>query len=408
MKRIIKLGALASLAFMAVGCNNAEYNPDDLGVKAFLVESINSVGVASGNVTLSLDEGASVTLTAAVTDKAEEDVTFRLVIDKDVLDKYNEEQGTGYELLGEEFYTIGEEVTIPAGSYSADPIVLNFNPVKENMLGLPYALPLRLEKVKGGVDVTSETSAFVYAVSTVMVNELPVFDGASGLRVQDFNQTFPQFTVELKIQLSSTRNRNVDIFCCSLNETGGEVMCRLEDPQTSTDEHPAHSLVQFQGKGDYLNPSIHIETNKWQHYAYTYDGTKLTIYINGVNAGSKEIAPGVVKNGEFVFLSYGGVGGNNGYWAPGDSPWYGIKSIVTECRIWSVARTADQISKNAASVSPDSKGLEGYWRVNKKTWNEESKTFEDLTGKGHPMTATKGISRWKADIYSTDDKTSWD
>ena len=55
------------------------------------------------------------------------------------------------------------------------------------------------------------------------------------------------------------------------------MLLRFEDPQNDTSDHKAHSLVQFQGDGWYLNPSLSFTPNKWQHLALTYDGTKVTL-----------------------------------------------------------------------------------------------------------------------------------
>ena len=80
--------------------------------------------------------------------------------------------------------------------------------------------------------------------------------------------TLPQFTVEVRFQVSNTANRNRAVFT-----NGGSVLLRFEDPQNDTSDHKAHSLVQFQGDGWYLNPSLSFTPNKWQHLALTYDGT---------------------------------------------------------------------------------------------------------------------------------------
>ena len=143
-----------------------------------------------------------------------------------------------------------------------------------------------------------------------------------------------------------------------------------------------------------------------KHYAVTYDGTKVTIYVNGIKAGEKSVTSKVVKDGYFKYLTYGGIGGYNGSWSPGDTWWTGCKIMVTECRIWSVSRTADQISKNIQSVMPDTKGLEGYWRVSRSTYDEETKEFADLTGKGHPMTTSKSFV-WNENISTEDLATAW-
>ena len=397
-------------ALFVAGCDDAEYGEggkdgNELGVHAFLAESINSAGIASDMVKLTVNEGAKVVLTPALTDKLDTDCEVRFVIDKAVLDSYNASEGTGYQMFDESLVNLGEDITIKAGKYAADAAVITLDKIPAALSGLPLALPVKLEKISGDVEMTANTSAYVFVITSPMVNDIAQFNGAAGLWVNDFEQTFPEFTIEMRLQVSNTSNRNRDIFC-TIND--GELMFRFEDPQSFDGTNPAHSLVQFQGVGDYLNPDsgMYIHTNEWQHYAVTYDGTKVTIYVNGVKAGDKNITPKVVKDGYFKYLTFGGIGGNNGYWAPGDSWWTGCNIMVTECRIWSVCRTADQISKNIPSVTPDIQGLEGYWRVSRSSYDEATGEFAALTGKGHPMTTSKSFV-WNEGISSEDTSTPW-
>ncbi len=410
MKNIFKIGAFALAVVFAAGCDDAEYSEggkdgNDLGVHAFFAESINAPGISSDVVKLTINEGAKVVLTPSLTDKLNEDCTLRLVIDENVLNTYNKNEGTSYKLFDESLVDLGGEVIISAGKYAADASVISFDKIPAELSGLPLALPVRLEKMSGNVEMTSSTSSYVFVITSPIVNDIAQFNGAAGLWVNNFEQTFPQFTIEMRLQVSNTANRNRDIFSCIED---GELMFRFEDPQSHDGVNPAHSLVQFQGVGDYLNPNsgMYIHVNKWQHYAVTYDGTKVTIYVNGQKAGDKNITSKVVKDGYFKYLTFGGIGGNNGAWAPGDRWWYGCNIMVTECRIWSVARTADQISKNILNVVPDTQGLEGYWKVSKATYDEATKEFADLTGKGHPMTTNKSFV-WNENISTEDTSSPW-
>ncbi|MDE6871882.1 MAG: DUF1735 and LamG domain-containing protein [Bacteroidales bacterium] len=410
MKNIFKIGAIALAALFTAGCDDAEYGEggkagDVLGVHAFLAESINASGIASDAVKLTVNEGAKVVLTPSLTDKLDADCELRFVIDQAVLDAYNASEGTGYKMFDESLVDLGDDIRIGAGKYAADAAVITMDKIPVELSGLPLALPVRLEKISGDVEIASNTASYVFVITSPMVNDIAQFTGAAGLWVNDFEQTFPEFTIEMRLQVANTSNRNRDIFC-TLND--GEMMFRFEDPQSFDGTNPAHALVQFQGVGDYLNPDSgkYIHSNEWQHYAVTYDGTKVTIYVNGIKAGEKSVTSKVVKDGYFKYLTYGGIGGYNGTWSPGDTWWTGCKIMVTECRIWSVSRTADQISKNIQSVMPDTKGLEGYWRVSRSTYDEETKEFADLTGKGHPMTTSKSFV-WNENISTEDLATAW-
>lgn len=409
MKNIYKYGALVLMAMAACSCNDAEYGAagsmgDKLGVHAYLVESNATPGIANTIVTL----GSSVTnlaLTPSLTDKSDVDAEYRLVIDNDILEQYNETEGTSYAALPENLVEIGGNVNIPAGKYSQDPFIISINPLPDELVGTPFALPLRMEKVSGNADVTGRTATYVYVISSAIVDDLPKFDGAAGLRT-DEALSIPQFTIEMRFQVSNTSQRNRDIFFC--NPGTGEFMARFEDPQNDENGFKAHSLVQFQGIGGYLNPTIAIEPNKWQHYAVTFDGTFVSIYVNGSFAGKKEIAMSVINNGEFPYMTFMGVGGYTDYWAPGDRWWSGCQTMANEIRVWDYARSADQVAKSIKSVASNSKGLIGYWRLGKsKSEVRDGKTwFKNLAGDHHHLHTNKTFT-WVENVSSEDLATPW-
>lgn len=406
IKNILKTGAFAAAVMLAAACDDSKYNPEELGPHAFLVESMQSSGIAGKTVTIMLSEkSTSFQLTAALTDKVDEDVKYRLAIDEQVLKTYGDEQGSEYELLSDELYDLGGEIVIPAGSYSASPVTVTVNQLPADMKGIPLALPLKLEKVSGNVEVTSKTSAYVCVVASESRDEFAYFKGASGLNTGAFVQAkqFPNFTIEIRFQMSdfgiegpTGNGRNRDVF-----SNGNKVLCRFEDPQTTNASDPCHSQIQFQADG-FQNPADgnHFETNKWQHFAVTYDGTDVTLYYNGVNAGvgagAKSHTPESI--GDCIFNNFSFMGGSSGDGGHGTGPvhWGQCKILCTEARVWSVCRTADQIVNNIKSVSPKAKGLEGYWRMSKSTATQDGGTtvFADLTGKGNDLRTSYSIVYW--------------
>ena len=191
MKNIIRYSALALVAIAACGCNDAEYGAagsmgDKLGVHAYIVESNSAPGIANTVVTL----GSSVTnlaLTPSLTDKNDADAEYRLVIDKDMLTRFNEAEGTSYDVLPEDLVHLESAVKIPAGKYSQDPFIISIDPLPANLIGTPFALPLRMEKVSGNADVTGRTSSYVYVISSEIIDDVAKFNGASGLRTDELS-----------------------------------------------------------------------------------------------------------------------------------------------------------------------------------------------------------------------------
>ena len=93
------------LAFIA--CNDADYKTIDNS--AFINESRMA---ASAKVVIT-DDGATAELTPCLTKEAPHDCKLKLVIDKDLLHQYNEQQGTSYVPLPNGAFTMPSEVVIP-------------------------------------------------------------------------------------------------------------------------------------------------------------------------------------------------------------------------------------------------------------------------------------------------------
>ena len=208
------------------------------------------------------------------------------------------------------------------------------------------------------------------------------------------DETFNEYTIEVKFQVSDTGDRDRAVF---VNSGPGEtnfVLLRFEDPQSDNGGHKAHSLVQIVGRNRiYMNPSFSFEPNKWQHLALTCDGSHYRLYINGAFAGVKDIPAGSTTFKQFKWFT------------KGDDPysrWGNCKILITEARVWSVCRTETQIQKSQSTVSPKAKGLEAYWRFNEGTGN----VFHDATGKGHTITTTQ-TPTWVEGIKSIDEHTDW-
>lgn len=405
MRNIIKIGLAVSAAFLTSGCNDAEYGVG--APRAFLTESVTSTGVNGTSLTLT-ENGVDQTLTVALTDKVNEDASFRLVVDENVLSTYNKEQSAGFVLLDPQWYQLPEEpIVIKAGEYAADPVTIHINFIPDESRANATALPLRLESVSGNVPTTSSTSMYVYTIPAVIKDALAQYTGASGLRAENFSTTLSNsFTIEVRFQVSNTGNRNRDVF-----SNGKSILFRFEDPQSDEGDVKAHSAVQFQGSPAYINPDplIGFATNVWQHLAFTWDGSTGILYYNGKQVGTKAITMSDVGDGEFPMAGwFGGSTGDGGH-GTGASWWSGCKILFTEARIWSVVRSESQISNNISAVPQDSEGLVGYWRINKATYKDNgdgSYQFEDLSGNGHPLVSSTSF-KWVEDVSSEDESTPW-
>lgn len=389
MKKIL-LTLIATVATLTA-CNDADYKIIENG--AYINESLS----AKNAKVIITDEGGFTEITPCLSSAAPKDCKFRLEVDEKVLEEYNEKQSTGFVTLPEGQYEIPNEIIIKKGEYTADPVKVNIKPLTEDMIGETYALPLRLVSEDGAVLSMPQTSAFVITTEAITTSSLPQFNGGPMLKSEmpKGPETYNEYTIEVKFQVSNTYDRNRAVFV-NRGDLTNFVLLRFEDPQRYDGNHEAHSLVQIVGRNRlYMNPSFSFVPNKWQHLALTCDGSQYKLYINGAFAGVKDIPSGPTTFEAFEWFTKG-----DDSW----SHWGNCTILMAEARVWSVCRTEAQIQNNMATVSAKSKGLEAYWRMNDGTGN----TFADCTGNGHTLTSGNASTpKWIEGVKSTDESTPW-
>ena len=129
--------------------------------------------------------------------------------DSTILEKFNLENGLGNALLPKEFYELPvENIVIPKGKNTAGPVNITLKPLSSEYAGSPLGLPIRLVAVSGPAQTTTATSSYVYDIKSTLNFPIAQFNGASGYHCDNFDMTLPNFTVEVRFQVSDTGNRN--------------------------------------------------------------------------------------------------------------------------------------------------------------------------------------------------------
>ena len=198
-----------------IGCDDANYSTLDTHV--FFEEALTAT---STKVTVMGSGETNVTLNAHISNTQQKDNSYSLAIDQAALDAYNKANGTNYIALPETHYTLPDNITIKAGAYNADPISIHIKAFSEEMnaSGESYALPVRLVAKQGSIDVMPVTGSLVILANSIMEFSAPQFVGSTELVAQKFSEapeTYNEFTVEVRFQVSNTANRNRAVFSTS-------------------------------------------------------------------------------------------------------------------------------------------------------------------------------------------------
>ena len=202
---------------------------------------------------------------------------------------------------------------------------------------------------------TSDACATNYALSFDGTDDIVTVPFASDLDVTN------AFTIEAWVDATSANGGGIASMWGEgglpdkllLQLTGGDVVGRIAVAGQTT-------------------VSATMPLNTWTHVALSYDGATMLLYLNGVQAGSTDIAGALpLENLPFRL----GIEDVN----------LGVRTFfngsLDEVRFWNVARSAADIAANyQASISPTSTGLIAYWNFNEA---QSSQTVTDITTHGN-------------------------
>ena len=390
------------------------------------------------------------TLQAALAYPADGDVQVSLEVDPSLVAAYNARYGTAWPMLDAKYYALSTETaTIAAGRTVSEVVTLQLKELmgegEEQTGALPldetYLVPVRISgasiDVLGGSDVAwyvvKRSSAITVAAQLGEGNwiNFPTLD-KYGANSQAWNG-LTAMTYEALIYIdqfaTSTVTSDGNTNKVSISSVMGVeqyLLLRIGDTNFERQQ------LQFDGSGGGSNfgkfPSSDatkcLSTGRWYHVACTYDQTTQTvrIYVDG-KIQSEETGVGIAipSKKNQINLAMRALYDlwnttpddqksqyeteDTGYNSLGDAYQFFIgKSYdeyrplngkIAEARVWSVARTPEQIWENMYEIEnpADDPTLLGYWKFNEGSGN----TVKDYSMYGNDGVAETDIV-WPAGI----------
>lgn len=341
-KSILNFGAsFMLLAMLFSGCNKSE--------KALLTPKV-YFDKPSETITV---EGRESEMThkfaSRLSNMVKNDVTVQYAVaDESFVNKYNKRNGTEYKPFKTEDAVIAEaNAIIKSGDVFAPSTSLQLKNLDKLEGGSGYLLPII---IKSSSSPVIEGSRIQYLVirRPILIRKACEFNYYYWLKYDmPADAIFSSVTYETLIYVKDFNKWSHKISTIMGRE--GVLMFRFGDTTISWDQLQIAGGIQF-----HAEPKL--DPNKWYHIAFTYDADakKARIYLNG-----EKVAEGSSDKTSFDLTKDMFVGKIAGFkW--GERP---IKALMSEIRIWSVARSENEIVQNMLHVDPKTEGLYAYYKL---------------------------------------------
>lgn len=409
--------AAATLLLLPVACDNTDYSDHSpFDNSAYL-----NVAATKNAETFTFNRkvtNQTKTFTVKLSYPSGEDVKVSLKVDPSLIAVYNAKNDTHYEMLSAEHYQLSQEsVTIPAGKITSDEVSIKFLKLDELEIDATYLCPLSISGAEGvGVMDGSRTMYYLVRRSSAITTAInlknvyvtvPGFD--KGSPTADVVNNLSAVTMEAIIRVNSFQPEISSIMGIEMY-----LQMRLGDASFPNQQLQVQTTY---GKFPDASKQKLLLAGEWYHVALTWDLATTTIayYVNGQ---LQSISTSHGKS-DLTSISLGDKEPDDEFGNGGDHNFYFGRSYtlshdlsrqfdgeICEARIWSVARTQEQIYQSMYDIpNPATEPtLRAYWKFDEGTGLE----VEDRTGHGNNA---KVVPYWKdsnhTEAYSKADAELW-
>lgn len=365
MIRFSKYVVLVIILTSVFGCDDAEMKAIDNGL--YIQEAAPSNKFDQQIITQLVDDEEVVkTLTVRLVRAMDHDVTVTLDIDPQLLEDYNNKNEANYLVLPEEYRNFEKTVTISAGNVSAPVIDLTIKPYSSSN-GEAYAIPIRITSVDGPVEMKGNANHLLYLLTSPH-RQKAVIIKRGNRTIKTFSTAIPmeQWTFEYWVKVDNITGRPTGDWEGLENKNfRARIFVPDSQPLTFSDltlryyadgANVQIPILQFQNSAGHFDTTGFWWPDTWYHIAYTYDGTTVTVYKDGVKDNS------LANSIDWTFKSLSFAIGSFGYEQQVE---------FAQIRMWKKCLSENVIKDNMSrQVAGDSDGLIGYWKCDEGTGNE--------------------------------------
>ena len=308
------------------------------------------------------------TLVASMAKPAEKQITIKYAVDESLVPVYNKAYYDNAVILPESNWSFsGYETAISEGTIESAPVTISFKDLDLLSKGQAYVLPVTIQEADMEILSSARTTYFVFRDGAI-INVAADFQKDNYISFEAFEKdqssvqaykSIEDFTLEALVNI-----REFSPGIQSIMGMEGKLLMRVSDNGLQPNQFQI--VTPF---GNYPTQGADasvcaLTPGKWTHIAVTGNSETrdVIIYLDGEIAGQLKmsgwstidiVTPYVSDKGEqFFHIGYS--------YEPGRE----MDGMISECRIWNVVRTQDEIKDNFYDVDPKTPGLLGYWKFN--------------------------------------------
>lgn len=344
------------------------------------------------------------------------DMTASFVVDEDAVTAYNRRNATQYGLLPEKYYTLSAMTAkIEAGRSVSEDVTIHFKDLESLDIDQTYLFPISLTGNSAGIGLLKGSETVYYLVKRSSAITTAADLTGCYMWIPSFETDAGKAAVNGLTALTFEAIVNITEFTGDSGIStvmGIEQYCLMRFGDTGFPRQQLQTQIggKTGGKFPEADQSKSLQPGEWYHLAMTWDlqTTELKFYINGQLQSAGNMAWTTEDGSATIDLALTGESAYRFFIGYSYNPDRPLNGMISQVRIWSVARSQEDIFRDMYDVSdPETKPeLRAYWKFDEgtgdtvKDWSQYGNDAACLTGTNNFENGerTAGTLKWNNSI----------